>query len=206
MSPRPYRLGQRQAATDETRARILTAAHELLTAREGFAGFTVDAVARQAGVARMTVYYQFGSKVGLLEGVCDALAVRGGIEQMAGAFQQPRALDALAEFIGVLGRFFEAERPLIRRLQGLAALDPDIEQVMRARGERRRHGLEVLLRRLCKEHGRPTRKGFNEAVEILFALTSFEFADTLAGPGRSLAEVAPLVRRLALEALGLKKG
>jgi AcrR family transcriptional regulator len=205
MSPRPYRLGQRQAATDETRARILAAAQELLTAREGFAGFTVDAVARQAGVARMTVYYQFGSKVGLLEGVCDALAVRGGIEQMAGAFQQPKALGALAEFIGVLGRFFEAERPLIRRLQGLAALDPDIEQVVRARGERRRHGLEVLLRRLSKEHGRPTRKGFTEALEILFTLTSFETFDTLAGPKRGTAEVAPLVRRLALMALGLEK-
>src|SRR5262249_31441272 len=206
MSPRPYRLGLRQAAADETRARILAAAHELLTAREGFAGFTVDAVARQAGVARMTVYYQFGSKVGLLEGVCDALAVRGGIEQMAAAFQRPRALDALAEFLGVLGRFYEAERALIRRLHGLAALDPDIEQVLRARGERRRYGLETLLRRLSKEHGRPTRKAFAEAVGILFALTSFETFDTLAGPGRSLAEVTPLVRRLLLAALELEKG
>ena len=30
MSPRPYRLGQRQKATEQTRARILTAARELL--------------------------------------------------------------------------------------------------------------------------------------------------------------------------------
>ena len=206
MSPRPYRLGQRQAAADATRARILAAAHEILTARAGFAGFTVDAVARQAGVARMTVYYQFGSKVGLLEGVCDALAARGGIEQVAAVFQQPQALDALAEFVGVLGRFYEAERSLILRLHGLAAFDPDIEQVIRARGERRRHGLEVLLRRLSKEHGRPTRKGFAEALQILFTLTSFETLDALAGPGRSTAEVAPLVRRLALAALDLEKG
>jgi AcrR family transcriptional regulator len=206
MSPRPYRLGQRQAAADATRARILAAAHEILTARAGFAGFTVDAVARQAGVARMTVYYQFGSKVGLLEGVCDALAARGGIEQIAAVFQQPQALDALAEFVGVLGRFYEAERPLIRRLHGLAALDPDIEQVIRARGERRRHGLELLLHRLSKEHGRPRCKTFHKTVEILFALTSFEFADTLAGPGQSLTEVAPVVRRLVLAALGLEKG
>ena len=124
---------------------------------------------------------------------------------MAVAFHQPQALDALAEFIGVLGRFYEAERPLIQRLHGLAALDPDIEQVLRERAGRRRYGLEFLLRRLSKEHGRPTRKAFRATVEILFALTSFEFADTLAGPGRSLAVVTPLVRRLVLAALGLEK-
>ena len=31
----------------------------------------IDAVARQAGVARMTVYYQFESKKGLLEALLD---------------------------------------------------------------------------------------------------------------------------------------
>src|SRR3989442_2484643 len=33
MTPRPYRLGRRQAAVDRTRARILTAARALLVAR-----------------------------------------------------------------------------------------------------------------------------------------------------------------------------
>ena len=206
MSPRPYRLGRRRAAAEQTRARVLAAARELLAAGGGFAGFTIDAVARQAGVARMTVYHQFRSKVGLLEALCDFLAVRGGIEAMPGAFQQPDPLDGLAELIAIFGHFWDSDRVVIRRLQGLAALDPDIEQVLRERAGRRRYGLEFLLRRLSKEHGRPRRKACNETVEILFALTSFEFADTLAGPGRSLAEVAPLVRRLALEALGLKKG
>ena len=79
MSPRPYRLGQRQAATDETRARILAAARELLAASDGLTGFSIEAVARQADVARMTVYYQFGSKPGLLEALFDDLAARGQI-------------------------------------------------------------------------------------------------------------------------------
>ncbi len=48
----------------------------------GLFGFTVDAVAREAGVARMTVYYQFGSKAGLLEAIFDSLAVRGGAEEL----------------------------------------------------------------------------------------------------------------------------
>jgi len=63
MSPRPYRLGQRQATTEQTRARMLGAARELLTSSAGFAGYSIDAVARQADVARMTVYHQLGSKI-----------------------------------------------------------------------------------------------------------------------------------------------
>src|SRR5437588_67268 len=70
MSPRPYRLGQRQVAADETRSRIVKAAREQL---EKEASFSLDAVARRADVARMTVYYQFGSRRGLLEALFDDL-------------------------------------------------------------------------------------------------------------------------------------
>src|SRR5436853_5771508 len=107
MSPRPYKLGQRQASTDQTRARILSAARELLMNRDGFSGFSIEAVARQADVARMTVYHQFGSKIGLLEALCDSLASSGGMEQLAGAFRRPEPLDALDEYIAVFGRFWE---------------------------------------------------------------------------------------------------
>jgi len=58
VSPRPYQSERRQAATNETRARILEAAHSLLSGPGG-ATFTIDAVAEQADVARMTVYHQF---------------------------------------------------------------------------------------------------------------------------------------------------
>src|SRR5438093_8445964 len=125
MSPRPYRLGQRRVAAEQTRTRVIAAARELLTASGGFTGFTIDAVAQPAGVARMTVYYQFGSKAGLLEALFDDLAARGGMDQLPAAFSRADPLDALAEFIAIFCRFWASERPLIRRLQGLAALDPD---------------------------------------------------------------------------------
>src|ERR671934_724490 len=99
MSPRPYRLGQRRVAAEQTRARVIAAARELLMASGGFAGFTIDAVARQAGVARMTVYYQFGSKAGLLEALFDDLASRGGVAQLRAAFSRPDPLPALAGLI-----------------------------------------------------------------------------------------------------------
>ena len=206
MSPRPYRLGQRQATTDQTRARILNAARELLMKSDGFSGFSIDAVARQADVARMTVYHQFGSKIGLLEALSDALAAQGGMEQLASAFRKPDPLDALDTYIAVFSRFWDADRLVTRRLRALAALDPDFEHVIQARNERRRQGLRVLVGRIAQQSGRLPPEKVDEVVDILNMLPSFESFDTLAGPTRSLEEVAPIIQRLARAALGLDEG
>jgi AcrR family transcriptional regulator len=205
MSPRPYRLGQRQATTEQTRARILTAARELLVESQGFSGFSIDAVARKADVARMTVYHQFGSKIGLLEALSDSLAAHGGMEQLANAFRRPEPLEALDEYVTIFSRFWNADRLVMRRLRALAALDPDFEQVVRARDEWRRQGLHVIVGRLVAQYGRPTPEAFDETVNVLYTLLSFESFDTLAGPTHSIEEVAPVVRRLAHAALGLNE-
>ena len=205
MSPRPYRLGQRQANTEQTRARILSAARELLMESRGFSGFSIDAVARQADVARMTVYHQFGSKIGLLEALFDSLASHGGMEQLAGAFQQANPLAALDEYIRVFGRFWSSDRLVTRRIRGLAALDPDFEQAVRSRDEWRRKGLRVIVGRLAEHYGRPATP-LDEAVDMLYTLIGFECFDTLAGPTRSPEEVTPLVQQLAHAALGLETG
>jgi AcrR family transcriptional regulator len=204
MSPRPYRLGQRQATTEQTRARILAAAHQLLAAAGGIAGVTVEAVARHADVSRMTVYYQFGSKAGLLEALFDQLATTGRLPQGAvAALGQPDPLEALAAYVAAFGRFWAAERLVLRRLRSLAALDPELDQGVRARDARRRAGLELLAGRLADRYGHPAPAALEEAVVVLHMLTSFETFDALAGPDRSPQDVAPLVHRLAVAALGL---
>src|SRR6266496_2964922 len=203
MSPRPYRLGQRQAATEQTHTRILTAARELLAESPGFSGFSIDAVAHKADVARMTVYHQFGSKIGLLEALSDSLAAHGGMEHLANAFRQPDALNALDEYITVFSRFWQSDRLVTRRLRALSALDPDFEQVIRARDERRREGLRVIIKRLVEKYGKPASEAFDETVNILFTLLSFETFDTLAGSTRNIEEISPVVQRLARVALGL---
>jgi AcrR family transcriptional regulator len=201
--PRTYRLGLREEASEQTRSRILAAARELLVATDGFSSFSMEAVARRADVARMTVYHQFGSKIGLLEAICDSLAASGGMEQMASAFSQPDPWDALDEYIAVFGRFWQSDRLLTRRLRGLAALDPEFEQVIRSRDERRRQGLRVLVTRLGERHGQPKPPASDQVVDILYTLLAFEFFDTLAGPTGSLEDVVPIVARLARAALDL---
>jgi AcrR family transcriptional regulator len=205
MSPRPYRLGQRQTSTEQTRARILAAARELLLADEGFTGFSIDAVARQADVARMTVYHQFGSKIGLLEALSDYLAAHGGMEQLANAFRRTDPFEALDEFVRVFGQFWQSDRIVTRRLRAMSALDPDFEKVIKARDERRREGLRVIVQRFVEKYGNPASEVFDDTVNLLFTLLSFETFDTLAGSTRSIEEVVPLVQSLAQAALGVGK-
>jgi AcrR family transcriptional regulator len=202
--PRAYRLGLREEASEQTRSRILAAARELLIAPSGFSSFSMEAVARRADVARMTVYHQFGSKIGLLEAICDSLAASGGMEQMASAFSRPDPWEALDEYIAVFGRFWQSDRLLTRRLRGLAALDPEFEQVIRTRDERRRQGLRVLVARLGEQHGQPKPPASDRVIDVLYTLIAFEFFDTLAGPTRSLEDVAPTIARLARAALDLR--
>ncbi len=201
--PRPYRMGQRQVAADQTRARILAATRELIMASDGFARFSIDAVARHADVARMTIYYQFGSRIGLLEALCDTLGAQGGMQQLATAFQQPTAIGALDTAIAVFSHFWDSDRLVTRRLRGLAALDPDFEQVIRARDERRRRALGMIVGRFVEDAHGPATRSLEEQVNVLVAVTSFEFFDMLADPIRTCQEVAPIVRDLARAALGL---
>jgi len=206
MSPRPYRLGRRQEAADETRTRIITAARELLSASGGVSQFTIDAIAEQAGVARMTVYHKFASKQGLLEALFDALAASGGMRDMPAVFEREDPLEAIDAFIATLGHFWTVHRLVVRRVHGLAAIDPELEPAWRTRQGWRREGLTVLVRRVAKQTGRPRGKAVAEAIDVLFTLTSFPTFDDLAGDTRTPEDVIPIVRRLARAALGARDG
>ena len=62
---RAYKSPTRQRQAHETRRRIVEATRRLLET-EGYAGMTIEAVARQAEVSVQTVYAVFGSKTGIL--------------------------------------------------------------------------------------------------------------------------------------------
>ncbi len=62
---RTYNSPVRQRQAAETRMRIVEATRELLET-EGYAGMTIEAVARRAQVSVQTVYAVFGSKTGIL--------------------------------------------------------------------------------------------------------------------------------------------
>jgi AcrR family transcriptional regulator len=105
--------GGRPARTTATKQKLFDAALKLVGER-GAASVTVDEIAAEAGVAKGTVYYNFGSKDALV----DAL-FRHGVELLAGRLRQAEdqregapAIEALVD--GMLGFF--AEYPAFAQL------------------------------------------------------------------------------------------
>jgi AcrR family transcriptional regulator len=193
MAARAYTLGQRQITADQNRRRIIEAARDLLADESGPPGFTVDAVARRAGVARMTVYYQFRSKRAVLEALFDDLANRGLMPHLRSAFSEPSPARALELVIAAFASFWESDRIVLRRARALAALDAEVGESVRARDEMRREHLRRILERLLP----PPAKTLPATIDVLHVLTSFETFDALLSGGRSREEATRLIRRLA---------
>jgi AcrR family transcriptional regulator len=195
VSPRAYDLGRRRDQIAQNRRRVLDAARFLLGEPTAYTAFTVDAIAKQADVARATIYYQFGSKTGVLEALCDELAEAGELTRLGEVFGEPDPRQALHLFVGAFARFWATDRPVTRRLRALATLDPEVGAVIDARDERRRAGLSVLIGRLGSSAP--------QLQQLLYTLTSFETFDSLAGPSPDPGGAAALVVQLAGLALTL---
>lgn len=199
--PRTYHSAVREAAAAETRARIIRAARAVL-ARRGHLTFTIDAIAQRAGVSRMTVYNQFGSKRGLVEALSDDLALRGGIHRLPEAFEAEDALRGLQILVGVFTDFWAREQAVIRRLRAVIALDPELSRSNR--DVRRRRALVAILGRLSAQTGRPAPEEAETATDVLLTLTSFEAFENLLAAGRTPADASQIVYATAKRVLGLE--
>jgi AcrR family transcriptional regulator len=198
---RPYRMVRRQVATEKNRERILAAARSLLLS-EDFSEFSMEAVARRAGVIRPTLYYQFKSKTGLLEELYSYIARRGNMQELASVFRYGNdPLQHLHEFIRFFVNFWQSDRDLIRRLHGLGAIDSEIGRGLRARNERRRNGVSVIVERYERSYLPLSPMEKPIAIDTLHMLTSFETFDALAVPGRHLEEIIGMIQKLAYPAI-----
>ena len=121
---RPYVQRNRAATAEETRRRILDAAHELL-AGEPAQGVSIDRIARQAGVARSTVYLVFGNRTQLFEALAVDFLERLGFQRVVDAVRLPDARDALLASLREGCRLYAGGRDVGRALFSLSLLDPD---------------------------------------------------------------------------------
>jgi AcrR family transcriptional regulator len=176
---------RRSAATAATRQAILTAARELL-ATGGGRDFALDAVAAAAGVTRVTVYNQVGSRDGLLDAVLTELTERAGMHRLLTATRGDA--DPLAGVVRRTCRFWHAERPVLRPLFAMATAEPALAaNLARREGWRRDQFAELA-------------GGGGDALSGIVAVTSFPAYDALgelAGhPRRAAAVVLRMVRAL----------
>jgi len=195
---------RRKAAADHTRIRILQATKDLILAPD-FREFSMEAVAKAAGVARLTVYYQFNSRAGLLEGLYDFIARSAHLgERIGEVFRTGNvAQQQIHLFIDVFLHFWASNREVIRRLHALGAIDSEIGQGLRARNERRRNGLRVLVDNHARMNYRYTPLQIPVMLDILHMITSFETFDALSVGDRSLEDVRKILVRMADQALGM---
>jgi AcrR family transcriptional regulator len=199
--PRAYHSPGRELAAAATRARIIESSRATLS-RRGPITFTIDAIAERAGVARMTVYNQFGSKRGLVEALSDDLAKRGGIARLSEAFRTEDALRGLEILVEVFTGFWAHERTVLSRLRAVIALDPELSRSNR--DARRRQALIVVLGRLSTQIGQPAPGDIESAADLLLVLTSFDAHESLRAAGRGPDDVAQLIIATAKRILGIR--
>jgi AcrR family transcriptional regulator len=195
MAVREYRLGRRQAEVDRTRSRILAAARSLVS--ELGPESSLGKVAARAGVSRITVYNQFGSKAGLLQ----ALAAEAG-RPPAGTATREAAADPLEDLKLRIERAcaaWAADPRLHRQLEGRALGAAGV--ALGAAGMLSRQSSDddhALAERLAAYDRLRPGCSIKEAEDVIGILTSFPVFDRLHKEGRrSTTAVAEILLRMA---------
>lgn len=182
---RSYISPKREAAAAAKRQAVIEAADHLL--RDGSAMMSMESVARAAGVTRLTVYKQFGSRRGLLEAVFDANAERGGVTRLRELVQLPDPREALFACIDLLCAFW-GNHPGFTKLNEAAFIDPEFAEAIRERNARRHQLFTRILARMSGEE-----QSRQDAADLIFSLVSVPTFRTLIA-NRKPAEVAVLLK------------
>jgi AcrR family transcriptional regulator len=198
VSPRPYRLGRREASVEETREKVMAAAHRVFS-EAGFHRASLDDVARRAGVARATVYYQFKSKFGLLEATIDHVLEHAPVaERMRKAREHPDAVTGLRLYIAEVCNLWAHDDVFFRNVIGLAAVDPEAARAVDQYDFRRRETLVWLAKRLQDQGKLRESVSQKQAIDTIWLLTSFRSYDQLVTrSGLSCRRASALLHALA---------
>jgi hypothetical protein len=124
------------------------------------------------------------------------------MQSMAQVFHEPNPSVALEKLVRAFVGFWSSDPVVIRRLRGMAVLDTDIDQGIRARDARRQHiALEILRRTVLGGKKKLTAEQQNLAADVLSMLTSFESYDALAKAGHSQGAIVATLTRIARTAV-----
>lgn len=190
MTKRNYVSPARASAAAETRERIIAAGARLLRKDASIANFSLDVVAKAAGVTRLTVYNQFGSRRGLLEAVFDDIAREGGLFELAEVMSMADPRAALDRVVAIFCTFWSHD-PAIGGLNQAVATDPEFGASLVERNERRRELLTALVSRIVEKPA--AKHAVRDAVDMIFVLTSYPTFAALS-PQRSTEEVCRLLQ------------
>ena len=122
---RAYHSPRRQEQANVTKSRIVAAAMQLVK-EKGYADMTLEAIAREAGVAPQTVYAVCGSKKGVLAAILETTVEAKQYDKLRDSIpniQDPRErVEAMAQFHASL---CEGALPVFDIMRGMSVLSPE---------------------------------------------------------------------------------
>ncbi|HEY3512335.1 helix-turn-helix domain-containing protein [Kribbella sp. NPDC051137] len=135
----------RQVQAEETRIRIAQAARRLFAER-GYGATSIDAIAKQAGVATRTVYSAFGTKRELLSLICDQwLAEAGARERAQQVFAIADPVERLRGAAGWLANLYAAGFDVVLIFEAATDESPETRALLRSKLAGRNEVMDAMI-------------------------------------------------------------
>jgi AcrR family transcriptional regulator len=174
-----------------TRARIVEAAGRL-TRERGPNGFSMDVLAKEAGVARATVYEHFRSKRAVLDELASSISRTIVLDEQRAGSADP--LLALRDMLGDVCRHWSEHEERMRGLRTLNALT-GAEHASDGVDDKQ---LRRLVEALASAGQLRAHWSSDEAVDALAALTSYSTYERLRRAPRTPDQVEAVLAKLAV--------
>lgn len=184
---RHYHSARRQAQARETRQQIVAAAGRLFTAH-GYTGTTMDAIAREAGVAVETVYAVFGNKRAVLARLTEVAVV--GEDAPLSLAERPEAREIQREqdqrrqihlFAHETSALMERSGPVVAILRSAAAAEPEIAALLQELLDKRLDAMRQFVRWVARNGLLRAQMPVDEAADLVWTLASPEVHQLLTG-------------------------
>lgn len=177
---RRYRSHLREAQAAATRRAIVEAALEAFL-EHGYAGTTMQKIARSAGVVVETIYRAFDGKPGLFKAAVEA-AVAGGTVRAERPVEERPAIHAVIEEPDPrrkVERYTETQPgiharlgPLYRTLAEAAAVRPELARIREELETQRLHGMARFAQHLAEAGALREGITIEEARDLLWTINS----------------------------------
>ena len=174
-----------------TRTRIVDAAGRL-TRERGAGGFSMDVLAKEAGVARATVYEHFRSKRSVLDELASSIARTVTMDESRPLAHDP--LVALRDMLGAVCRHWAEHEERMNGLRTLTAITGGGQTAECIDEKQLRHLVETLAAAgQMRAHWT-----VDEAADALGALTSYATYERLRRASRTPEQVEAVLAKLVV--------
>ena len=147
---RPYKSLVRERQAGDTRRRIVEAAKQFLQT-EGYAGMTVEAIARRAEVSAQSVYAVFKSKTGILTALLDQAAFGADYEDaVRQALSASDPETRLRHTARIARQIHDAQSGVFDLLRGAGVVAPELAKLEQQRESLRYEREERMIISLRK--------------------------------------------------------